>query len=86
MGVGRISLGTGAGYAGLATQLEQGYHQAREAVRSNNGIKVLLQLLQTHVVMPPATLDCLCALSCWVLLDLARDDTITHILMKLSFL
>ncbi|KNA05955.1 hypothetical protein SOVF_185550 [Spinacia oleracea] len=80
----RISLGAGAGCAGLAAQLEQGYRQAREAVRSNNGIKVLLQLLQTRVVLPPATLDCLRALACRVLLGLARDDTIAHILTKLQ--
>lgn len=80
----RISLGVGAGCAGLAAQLEQGYCQAREAVRSNNGIKVLLQLLQTRVVLPPATLDCLRALACRVLLGLARDDTIAHILTKLQ--
>ncbi|KAL2925727.1 DDB1- and CUL4-associated factor-like protein 1 [Bienertia sinuspersici] len=80
----RISLGAGAGCAGLAAQLEQGYRQAREAVRSNNGIKVLLQLLQTRVVLPPATLDCLRALACRALLGLARDDTIAHILTKLQ--
>ncbi|XP_021715939.1 DDB1- and CUL4-associated factor homolog 1-like [Chenopodium quinoa] len=80
----RISLGAGAGCAGLAAQLEQGYRQAREAVRTNNGIKVLLQLLQTRVVLPPATLDCLRALACRVLLGLARDDTIAHILTKLQ--
>ncbi|XP_048494983.1 DDB1- and CUL4-associated factor homolog 1 isoform X3 [Beta vulgaris subsp. vulgaris] len=80
----RISLGVGAGCAGLAAQLEQGYRQAREAVRSNNGIKVLLQLLQTRVVLPPATLDCLRALAVRVLLGLARDDTIAQILTKLQ--
>ncbi|GAB4837651.1 hypothetical protein Ancab_002501 [Ancistrocladus abbreviatus] len=82
----RISLGAGAGCAGLAAQLEQGYRQAREAVRANNGIKVLLQLLQSRVgvAMPPATLDCLRALACRVLLGLARDDTIAHILTKLQ--
>ncbi|KAA8521008.1 hypothetical protein F0562_011704 [Nyssa sinensis] len=51
----RICLGAGAGCAGLAAQLEQGYRQAREAVRANN-----------------------------VLLGLARDDTIAHILTKLQ--
>ncbi|KAL9227175.1 hypothetical protein vseg_002899 [Gypsophila vaccaria] len=80
----RISLGVGAGSAGLAAQLEQGYRHAREAVRSNNGIKSLLQLLQTRVVISPATLDCLRALACRVLLGLARDDTIAHILTKLQ--
>ncbi|CAL0305693.1 unnamed protein product [Lupinus luteus] len=80
----RISLGAGAGCAGLAAQLEQGYRQAREAVRSNNGIKVLLHLLQPRVYSPPAALDCLRALSCRVLLGLARDDTIAHILTKLQ--
>nr|KYP57208.1 Protein VPRBP [Cajanus cajan] len=80
----RISLGAGAGCAGLAAQLEQGYRQAREAVRSNNGIKVLLHLLQPRIYSPPAALDCLRALSCRVLLGLARDDTIAHILTKLQ--
>ncbi|VFQ86507.1 unnamed protein product [Cuscuta campestris] len=80
----RISLGAGAGCAGLAAQLEQCYYQAREAVRANNGIKVLLQLLQPRMVTPPASLDCLRALACRVLLGLARDDTIAHILTKLQ--
>lgn len=80
----RISLGAGAGCAGLAAQLEQGYHQAREAVRANNGIKVLLQLLQPRIVTPPSALDCLRALACRVLLGLARDDTIAAILTKLQ--
>ncbi|KAE9603737.1 hypothetical protein Lal_00002461 [Lupinus albus] len=80
----RISLGAGAGCAGLAAQLEQGYRQAREAVRSHNGIKVLLHLLQPRIYSPPAALDCLRALSCRVLLGLARDDTIAQILTKLQ--
>ncbi|WOG83067.1 hypothetical protein DCAR_0102241 [Daucus carota subsp. sativus] len=80
----RISLGVGAGCAGLAAQLEQVFHQAREAVRANNGIKVLLQLLQPRVLTPPGALDCLRALACRVLLGLARDDTIAHILTKLQ--
>lgn len=80
----RISLGAGAGCAGLAAQLEQGYRQAREAVRSNNGIKVLLHLLQPRIYTHAAALDCLRALACRVLLGLARDDTIAHILTKLQ--
>ncbi|KAI4316244.1 hypothetical protein L6164_024242 [Bauhinia variegata] len=80
----RISLGAGAGCAGLAAQLEQGYRQARDAVRANNGIKVLLHLLQPRIYSPPAALDCLRALACRVLLGLARDDTIAHILTKLQ--
>ncbi|KAL3613831.1 hypothetical protein CASFOL_041905 [Castilleja foliolosa] len=80
----RISLGGGAGCAGLAAQLEQGYHQARETVRANNGIKILLQLLQPRMVTSPAALDSLRALTCRVLLGLARDDTIAHILTKLQ--
>ncbi|KAK4746979.1 hypothetical protein SAY87_026016 [Trapa incisa] len=80
----RISLGTGAGSAGLAAQLEQGYRLAREAVRANNGIKVLLHLLQPRIYSPPSALDCLRALACRVLLGLARDDTIAHILTKLQ--
>ncbi|GMH10738.1 hypothetical protein Nepgr_012579 [Nepenthes gracilis] len=80
----RISLGAGSGCAGLAAQLEQGYRQARDAVRANNGIKVLLLLLQQRIVVPPNSLDCLRALACRVLLGLARDDTIAHILTKLQ--
>ncbi|XP_008783406.2 DDB1- and CUL4-associated factor homolog 1-like [Phoenix dactylifera] len=80
----RISLGPGAGCAGLAAQLEQGYHQAREAVRANNGIKVLLHLLHPRMITPPAALDCIRALACRVLLGLARDETIAHILTKLQ--
>ncbi|XP_071741700.1 DDB1- and CUL4-associated factor homolog 1 [Rutidosis leptorrhynchoides] len=80
----RISLGAGAGCAGLAAQMEQSFRQAREAVRANNGIKVLLQLLQPRIITPSAALDCLRALACRVLLGLARDDTIAHILTKLQ--
>ncbi|KAL6010706.1 hypothetical protein ACLOJK_001144 [Asimina triloba] len=82
----RISLGPGAGCAGLAAQLEQGYRQARDAVRANNGIKVLLHLLHPRIFTPPAALDCLRALACRVLLGLARDNTIAHILTKLQLL
>ncbi|KAF5726321.1 DDB1- and CUL4-associated factor 1 isoform X1 [Tripterygium wilfordii] len=80
----RISLGAGAGSAGLAAQLEQGYRQARDDVRANNGIKVLLHLLQPRIYSPPAALDCIRALACRVLLGLARDETIAHILTKLQ--
>ncbi|XP_076959228.1 DDB1- and CUL4-associated factor homolog 1-like [Bidens hawaiensis] len=80
----RISLGVGAGGAGLAAQMEQSFRQAREAVRANNGIKVLLQLLQPRIITPSTALDCLRALACRVLLGLARDDTIAHILTKLQ--
>ncbi|KAL6571736.1 hypothetical protein OROHE_003379 [Orobanche hederae] len=80
----RISLGAGFGGVGLAAQLEQGFHQAREAVRANSGIKVLLHLLQPTMVTSPAALDCLRTLTCRVLLGLARDDTIAHILTKLQ--
>ncbi|KAJ0802302.1 putative transcription factor WD40-like family [Helianthus annuus] len=80
----RISLGAGAGCAGLAAQMEQSFRQAREAVRANNGIKVLLQLLQPRIITPSTALDCLRALACRVLLGLARDDTIAHILTKLQ--
>ncbi|XP_012076280.1 DDB1- and CUL4-associated factor homolog 1 isoform X2 [Jatropha curcas] len=80
----RIFLGTGAGCAGLAAQMEQGYRQAREAVRANNGIKVLLHLLQPRIYSPPAALDCIRALACRVLLGLARDGAIAHILTKLQ--
>ncbi|KAL6651717.1 hypothetical protein ACP70R_010642 [Stipagrostis hirtigluma subsp. patula] len=80
----RISLGVGAGGPGLAAQLEQGYHQAREVVRANNGIKILLQLLSSRVVTHPVAIDHIRALACRVLLGLARDDAIAHILTKLQ--
>ncbi|XP_031494152.1 DDB1- and CUL4-associated factor homolog 1 [Nymphaea colorata] len=80
----RISLGSGTGSAGLAAFMEQGYRQAWEAVRANNGIKVLLHLLHPRILIPPASLDCIRALACRVLLGLARDDSIAHILTKLQ--
>lgn len=80
----RISLGSGYGSAGLAAQLEQGYHQAREAVRANNGIKILLHLLNPRMITPAAALDCIRALACRVLLGLARDESIAHILTNLQ--
>lgn len=80
----KICLGPGAGCAGLAAQLEQGYRQAREAVRANNGIKVLLHLLHPRMITPPQALDSIRALACRVLLGLARDETIAHILTKLQ--
>ncbi|CAH8355707.1 unnamed protein product [Eruca vesicaria subsp. sativa] len=81
----RIFLGGGTGSAGLAAKLEQVYRLAREAVRGNDGIKILLKLLQPRIyVNPPAATDCLRALACRVLLGLARDDTIAQILTKLE--
>ncbi|XP_043706657.1 DDB1- and CUL4-associated factor homolog 1-like isoform X2 [Telopea speciosissima] len=80
----RISLGSGTGCAGFATHLEQGYRQAREVVRANNGIKVLLHLLHPRILTPLSALDCIRALACRVLLGLARDESIAHILTKLQ--
>lgn len=80
----RITLGVGGGGPGLAAQLEQGYRQAREVVRANNGIKILLQLLSSRMVTHPVAIDSIRALACRVLLGLARDDTIAHILTKLQ--
>eukprot|EP00252_Welwitschia_mirabilis_P017926 TRINITY_DN399_c0_g1_i4.p1 TRINITY_DN399_c0_g1~~TRINITY_DN399_c0_g1_i4.p1 ORF type:complete len:1932 (+),score=442.82 TRINITY_DN399_c0_g1_i4:211-6006(+) len=80
----RISLGPGAGCAGLAAFMEQCYRQAREAVRANNGIRVLLHLLHPRTPLNPSNLDCIRALSCRVLLGLAKDDTIAQILTKLQ--
>ncbi|KAL4573779.1 hypothetical protein LXL04_020596 [Taraxacum kok-saghyz] len=79
----RISSGPGMSTE-LAVQMEQGYCQAREAVRAHNGIKVLLQLLQPRIITPSTALDCVRALACRVLLGLARDETIAHILTKLQ--
>lgn len=80
----RICLGSAAGGSGLAAFIEQGYRQARDVVRANNGIKVLLHLLYPRTVLPPTSLDCIRALACRVLLGLARDDAIAHILTKLQ--
>ncbi|MCO5576210.1 hypothetical protein L7F22_030018 [Adiantum nelumboides] len=80
----RISLGSVAGGPGLAAYIEQAYRQARDAVRANNGIKILLHLLYPRPVLPPSSLDCIRALACRVLLGLARDDAIAHILTKLQ--
>lgn len=82
----RITLGVGVGGPGLAAQLEQGYRQAREVVRANNGIKILLQLLSSRMVTHPVAIDSIRALACRVLLGLARDDAIAHILTKLQVL
>ncbi|KAH7439850.1 hypothetical protein KP509_04G079100 [Ceratopteris richardii] len=80
----RISLGPVAGGPGIAAHIEQGYRQARDAVRANNGIKVLLHLLYPRPILPPTSLVCIRALACRVLLGLARDDAIAHILTKLQ--
>eukprot|EP00250_Pteridium_aquilinum_P016433 c23101_g1_i2 orf=1-3936(-) len=80
----RISLGSVAGGSGIAAYIEQGFRQARDAVRANNGIKVLLHLLYPRTVLRPSSLDCIRALACRVLLGLARDDAIAHILTKLQ--
>jgi HIV-1 Vpr-binding protein len=80
----RISLGSVAGGSGIAANMEQGYRQACDAVRANNGIKVLLHLLHPRTVLPPASLDCIRALACRVLLGLSKDDAIAHILTKLQ--
>ncbi|XP_024528210.1 DDB1- and CUL4-associated factor homolog 1-like isoform X2 [Selaginella moellendorffii] len=78
----RISLGPGSGGPGLAASMEQGYRFAREAVRANNGIKVLLHLLYPRTVLPPSAH--IRALACRVLLGLARDEAIAQILTKLQ--
>ncbi|KAI3983890.1 hypothetical protein MKX01_011598 [Papaver californicum] len=80
----RSCLGPGGGFGGFAAESEQVYHQAREAVRANNGIKILLHLLRARIVTPTASVDRLRALACRVVLGLARDDTIAHILTKLQ--
>ncbi|TVU16712.1 hypothetical protein EJB05_40287 [Eragrostis curvula] len=80
----RITLGAGSGGPGRAAQLEQEYRQAREVVRANNGIKILLQLLSSRMVTHPVAVDSIRALACRVLLGLARDDAIAHILTKLQ--
>ncbi|MCO5586882.1 hypothetical protein L7F22_040827 [Adiantum nelumboides] len=80
----KICLGSAAGGSGLAACIEQGYRHARDIVRANNGIKVLLHLLSPSTVLPPASSDCIRSLACRVLLGLARDNAIAHILTKLQ--
>ncbi|KAI5077608.1 hypothetical protein GOP47_0007432 [Adiantum capillus-veneris] len=80
----KICLGSAAGGSGLAACIEQGYRHARDVVRANNGIKVLLHLLSPSSVLPPASSDCIRSLACRVLLGLARDNAIAHILTKLQ--
>lgn len=84
MGNRRSCLCPGAGFGGFASESEQVYHQAREAVRANNGIKILLHLLRVRIVTPTASADRLRVLACRVMLGLARDETIAHILTKLQ--
>eukprot|EP00898_Chlorokybus_atmophyticus_P007939 jgi/Chlat1/8146/Chrsp76S07604 len=62
--------------------VEQGYHYTRECLRANNGIKVLLSLLQYRSI--PSAADSIRAMACKVLLGLARDPAIAHILGKLQ--
>ncbi|RZC54166.1 hypothetical protein C5167_013020 [Papaver somniferum] len=80
----RSCLCPGAGFGGFASESEQVYHQARGAVRANNGIKILLHLLRVRIVTPTASVDRLRVLACRVVLGLARDKTIAHILTKLQ--
>ncbi|KAI3919224.1 hypothetical protein MKW92_012792 [Papaver armeniacum] len=84
VGTRRSCLCPGAGFGGFTSESEQVYHQAREAVRANNGIKILLHLLRVRIVTPTASVDRLRVLACRVVLGLARDETIAHILIKLQ--
>eukprot|EP00775_Hariotina_reticulata_P010780 gene10779-10936_t len=72
------------GRPSLGDALEAGYAAARQAVRSSNGIRVLLMLLQTQQHLAPAAADRVRALACSAVLGLARDSSIRHILTKLQ--
>eukprot|EP00899_Mesostigma_viride_P002695 jgi/Mesvir1/12426/Mv00591-RA.2 len=77
----------GAGGAPLSSAVsvlsaEGPYRVSRECLRANNGIKVLLSLLQFR--NPASAADTIRALACRVLLGLARDPAIAHILNKLQ--
>lgn len=52
-----------------------------ESVRSNNGIIVLLQLMETKVPITDA--DCIRGLACRAMAGLARSDTVCQIISKL---
>lgn len=52
-----------------------------DCVRSNNGIMVLLQLM--NVKMPITDADCMRTLACKALTGLARSDTVCQIVSKL---
>ena len=69
----------------------QGYLYSRQCLRANNGIRVIMQLLQpprglaaTAAQQSAATGDKIRALACRALLGLARDPSIRHILAKLQ--
>lgn len=73
----------------LGTQLEAAYQYARNALRSNNGIRVLMHLLQPLPTvragsLQPGALDKIRTLACRTLIGLARDNSIKHILARLQ--
>lgn len=76
--------GDPAGTSLWISHQESIYKAAREAVRGNNGIKVMINLLQSQNPPPGAPLLAVRAASCRVLLGLARDPMIKAILAKLQ--
>ncbi|KAK9811850.1 hypothetical protein WJX72_011159 [[Myrmecia] bisecta] len=70
--------------ATVGQHIEGSYQFARAALRANNGIRVLLGLLQSRSSMPASHVDKLRALTLRTLLGLARDPSIRHILAKLQ--
>lgn len=69
-----------------AINLAYCYAQARSTLRNSNGIRVLLQLLQPSSTRPGVTrgsLDKIRALTCRILLGLAKDPAIRCILTRL---
>lgn len=56
-------------------------NQVWDSVRSNNGIIVLLQLME--VKLPITDADCIRGLACRALAGLARSETVKQILSKL---
>lgn len=61
--------------------IEEMINQCWESVRNNNGIIVLLQLMETKTPITDA--DCIRGMACRALAGLARSDTVRQIISKL---
>lgn len=64
--------------------LETGYAAARDSIRASHGIKVMLNMLQARGATNTIAIQSIRAATCRVLLGLARDPVIRHILSKLQ--
>ncbi|MEW5311078.1 MAG: hypothetical protein WDW38_002821 [Sanguina aurantia] len=72
----------------LAAHLEAAYSYCRACLRANNGIRVLMLLLQKgnsgSVSLQPAMLDQIRAMACQALVGMAQDPGMRHILSQLQ--